>query len=278
MELLLGQQYIYDIWGEPPSSTDGWTTRNGTTSSSYTSTCYGQTIIGGYNVFGTGGWAWKEYSGLKGHSTVSIQFDMYFIDSWDGSSQNDSISLDVDGVNRAYTHYSYGSMSSTNYCGGSSYSDYITQITIGPFPHNSTTIKLSFTTGLNQDPTDESFGFKNVKITVHVICTPACATCFGNDITECNSCNSGWFLYGTTCMNPCPTSFYGDSGSRKCLRKLFSRNYIVNQLFSISLQLELSYMQRRVSLGLFKLPSINLFEFASKRTMYEHLSNRILPR
>lgn len=201
-----------DVWGEPPSSTSGWTTSVG---SSYTSTCNGQTIIGGHLVFGKNDYATKTFSGLPGHNTVTIQWDAYLIDSWDAG---DGYIVKVDETGIYSRIYLMGSNSSTNYCGVSGWSDYIyTQSKT--ISHNSTTLKLDFIVEVDELADNEAFGFKNVKITVDVICTPACATCFGNDITECYSCNSGWFLNGNTCMNPCPASMWGDSVSRLCKRK-----------------------------------------------------------
>lgn len=103
---LLGQYEIYDVYGEPPSSTSGWSTSVG---ASYTTICNGQTIIGGYNKFGVGSWATKAYSGLLNHNTVSVQWDAYFLDSWGGVSGNDSIALDVDGITRYFYVYPPGS-------------------------------------------------------------------------------------------------------------------------------------------------------------------------
>lgn len=213
--IFIGQQIITDVLGQPPSSTAGWTTSVGT--SGYTSNCNGQTIIGGFEKFGNFSWAWKQYSGLLGHEEVSVQADFYFIDSWDGANSNDSVSLDIDDLNVAYVHYEKDSESSTDFC-GNHWTDFKKTYTLGPFPHNSTTIKVHWTIGLDQGPADESFGFKNVRIIVHVICTPACATCFGNDISECYSCNDGWFLEGTTCVNPCPPAKYGDPATNTCKR------------------------------------------------------------
>ena len=45
VKFFIGQLIIYDVWGEPPSSTAGWTTNVG--GPDYTTTCVGQTIIGG---------------------------------------------------------------------------------------------------------------------------------------------------------------------------------------------------------------------------------------
>ena len=48
----------------------------------------------------------------------------------------------------------------------------------------------------------------------------SCATCSGGLETDCNSCNSGYFLYPNTgghCLKSCPSGFWSDSLTRKCM-------------------------------------------------------------
>ena len=208
--LALGQYVITDVWGEPPNST-GWETSLGV--SEYTSTCGGETIIGGYEKFGANDWAKKTYSDLPAHTNVSLQFDIYFIDSWDGAADIYLVYVDNDNE-YSQSHHTAGN-SSGNVC-GSIWADNKTTVTIGPIPHNSTSITLKFSSTLNSGPEDESFGFKNIKITVDVICTPACLTCFGDSESECYTCADGWYLNGTTCLNPCPWGYWGDDTVNVC--------------------------------------------------------------
>ena len=206
------------MWGEPPASTSGWTSSVG---SNYVNTCGSETIIGGYGKFEVGSWAEKTYSGLPGHNTISIQWDAYFLDSWDGTNivsdpSQDSYELLVDGTSQYNLLYSASQYSTSDICGDNLSEDWITTVNIGPFSHNSSVITLRFITGLDESSTDESFGFKNIKITVDVICAPACATCFGNDISQCNSCKNGWYLSGTTCVADCGAHFWNDPTGNIC--------------------------------------------------------------
>mgnify|MGYP000877969813 CR=1 FL=1 len=106
--------------------------------------------------------------------------------------------------------------SSVNFC-GASYPDYQTTVNLGPISHNSTSIILHFHSGLDQTANDESFGFKNIKITVHAFCATACVTCFGNSESECYSCADGWYLSGTTCLISCPAAgYWGDTATKTC--------------------------------------------------------------
>jgi hypothetical protein len=176
-------------------------------------------------VFGVGTYAYKTYSGLPGHNSLTVQWDAYYLDTWDGALNGyawdgftysiynstppwfDSYLLYVDSTLQYWNIYVMGTISNTNICGNPLFPDWITTVTL-ILPHNSSTIQLNFTTGLNQDCTDEEFGFKNIQITVDVICTPACATCFGNANTQCYSCNNGWYLSGNTCGTTCPQGYY----------------------------------------------------------------------
>ena len=216
INLLLGQLIIQDVWGEPPSPIEGWTTVPAGTP---TSICNGQTIIGGYIWFGANSYAEKTYSGLPAHDAVSIQFDVYFMDTWDG----DFFRLTVDGVIK-YSQYHFlpSDGGATNVCGRAADSDLVTTATTGSFAHSSTSIQLLFRAYLDEDGENESWGFKNIKITVNVICTSACATCFGNGISECYSCNDGWYLSGTTCVTDCPTGKWKNPSGNICESKFFN--------------------------------------------------------
>ena len=207
---MLGQYIIQDVWGEPPSPIEGWTTVPAGTP---TSICGGQTIIGGYNNFGGGASAKKTYTGLPGHYSVNIQFDAYFLDTWD---PGEYYRLMVDGVNRYEKEHKFGEDGgTTNICGWYP-ADWVTTVNTGTFLHNSTTIELRFTATINDLATNEAFGFKNIQITVDGPCTAACAACFGDDISECYSCNDGWYLSGTTCVTTCPGGYWRDTSTNTC--------------------------------------------------------------
>lgn len=206
----LGQHIITDVSGEPPS-TSGW-------SDLCTTTCDGQTIIGGYGCYDPGLWTQKTYDIPIAHSAVSIQFDAYWIDAWDG----ESLRLYVDGALR----YSQSKSGLTGpLCGVAGYYDYKTTVYISPVPHNSSSLTLKFTSTLDEASTNESWGFKNIKITVWPVCDPACATCFGNLISECYSCNNGWYLSGSTCVTDCGANYWNDPSINNCSGKFSLNSY-----------------------------------------------------
>lgn len=205
---------MLDLWGNNFTATD-WSTSVGGHISPLT-TCNGSQILGGYGLIGKKGFLSKTFTGLKNHSSVSISFDAYYIDSWDGLTKPDGIYLDVDGKNIFYRKYSMGTLSNIKICGAPNWPDHIQTESVGPFPHNSSSITLKFRSTLDQVATDESFGLKNLKIIVHLFCAQGCATCFGEEINECASCNKGWFLSETTCVQECPNSTFGNNQTLKC--------------------------------------------------------------
>ena len=208
---MLGQHYIYDVWSQPISSTSGW-------SNTCTYNCGSQTIIGGYGCFGAGAETYKTYTISLAHTSVTIQFDIYFIDSWDG----EVLSLLVDGTTRYSQSYalSYG-WTYTQYCGvGDTWYDYVTTVTTTTFAHTSSSLKLHFKSTLDQGSTDESWGFKNVKITVWPVCATGCSKCYGNSVSECSSCSNGWYLSGSTCVTDCGPGYWNNPSGNVCSGKL----------------------------------------------------------
>lgn len=189
----------------------GWTTSPGGT---YTTICGGQTIIGGYDKFGQNAWAKRTYTGFLTHYAVSVQFDAYFIDTWD----SETFDLSLDGtLVYSESHYQ-GQNSNINRCGVGT-TDWVKTVTLGPFNHTANSLKLEFSSTLNQHAGDESFGFKNIKITIWPVCDPACATCFGNAIYECYSCKNGWYLKDTTCVIDCGAHYWNSASGNVCSGK-----------------------------------------------------------
>lgn len=46
-----------------------------------------------------------------------------------------------------------------------------------------------------------------------IACNSPCATCDGSTLNHCITCASGFYLYKTTCSNPCPLALYGYLGT-----------------------------------------------------------------
>jgi len=134
----------------------GWTFTGFYNSPSYLSSCWGVSMLGGYNKFGKNSVAQKVYT-LPPHHYVFLQIDIYEIDTLD----NEYLYIYVDG-NLLQGILNMGS--SVNSC-GNFYND------AGLFPfrkyfyHTNTTLTLKISTNVDETPDTESFGFRNIRIT-----------------------------------------------------------------------------------------------------------------
>jgi hypothetical protein len=122
---------------------------------------------------GAGGTASKTFTLSGGQTSVNVTFDWYRLDSWDGELFRATIS---DGVN------SFTSSSSGQFFDGGptniynpSWSDRKTAITFD-FATTASSITLSFSSTLDQDLNDESWGVDNLIITDNINAVPEPAT------------------------------------------------------------------------------------------------------
>ena len=172
--------------------------------------------MGGFNCYGQYGWAYKTYTITKAHYQVNIQFDGYWIDSWDGG---ESLILQVDGVIR-YSQPKPGTNGQK--CGDEpTWQDYVATVSTGVFAHTAGTLSLYFYNTLNQPGNDESFGFKNIMITVWPNCATGCSACYGNLISECTACSNGWYLSGNTCVTDCGLGYWNNPSGNICSRNFY---------------------------------------------------------
>ena len=193
------------------SSLTGW-------SNSCTYYCNGYYIIGGYECFGAGASTQKTYAITQAHYQVSVWFVAYWIDSWDSE---ELLQLYVDGTQR-FSQAKPGSMGYLCGIHASYYEDYYAGVSTSAFSHTSSSITLRFTSTLDQGSTDESFGFRDILITIWP-CDTACSACYGNLISQCTSCNSGYYLSGNTCVTDCGAYYWNNPTGRVC-----SRNFYLN--------------------------------------------------
>ena len=217
IHFIKGQMYLYDLTqGSVSANSAQWTCSTG---GFPTTSCFGYTLLGGYGNFGTGSYAYRTFTGLSTHSSLTISFWAFYIDSWDGTSPccsvgplYDSYLLYVDGTlvfDNIYLQTTLGGTS--NVCGWYP-TDYHAYTTVYNIAHSSSSVVLKFATGLDTPATDESFGVSDITITV---CDPTCNTCNTVD-TQCTSCTGTRYLYGTTCVTTCPTGYYPDSSTHTC--------------------------------------------------------------
>lgn len=163
-------------------------------SDSTTATANGETFLGG-SALGFGpGTDTLTLTGLSGHSQVTVSFDLYVIQSWDGNGPAgggpDNFSLDADGSNLLLTNFAnYADEGNTqSYSaatpnglgfsnparsgefdeghlgfGNGNFGDATYRFTF-TFSHTASSLNLDFTSLQNQFPGDEGWGLDNVKV------------------------------------------------------------------------------------------------------------------
>ena len=210
----LGHPVIQDLfnhqWVSPPVE---WTSSNGSGTALNGGYCT-ENIIGGYNFFAKFSWVQNSYSSLPAHYAAIVTWRAYFIDSWD----NEDLYLDVDGV-RVYTEKWYYSKGAALICGISGTKDVVFDRASHIFPHISSTMTIKFSSSLDEDPENESYGIKSIQIILFP-CDSTCNTCTGPSANDCTSCSGTRFLNPllNSCLTSCPANYYKDSATNKCVR------------------------------------------------------------
>jgi len=117
-------------------------------------------LLGGYQVLGTGSSVSKAFSDLPTHSIVTINLDFVQIDSWD--SERFYVYADNDLV---YTSHRISKSTGTQECGSSSnnWNEFVIPASF-TFAHSSSSLTLKITTNLNSGPSDESWGIQKVHL------------------------------------------------------------------------------------------------------------------
>ena len=199
---------------------DGWSDNigNNPLGSSSIQSCGTSKILGGYGKYAYEYWSYpfwqyieakvtKSFTNLPVHSSVDVEVNAFQIDTWD--SEYFIVSVDsteiISNVWQWRSGYTANRGFQTSYCGQSSAPDAINQHLSGSAIHTSTSsLNLYFFSDLDQDPYDESWGFKDLYVYLNNNCHCSCITCSaGNSATSCTSCPSFAVLNlgQCTCMN-----------------------------------------------------------------------------
>ena len=226
--------------------------------------CAGDILLGGYGVLykGKGNYWERQYTGLPDHNQIGFNFKFYPIDGWDGDTDTFQISFDqiiLDGIPIKARN---SSVDIFERCGADyrvDYPPFIVQISV---PHTEPTLTVRVTNFLNNNPTEESFGFReiimefmNVPIPYQDLCgvsetalpskwclcqdhqfqdppksgtctdcDSSCATCSAAGPDKCLSCPSGFYLKEKAC-HPCVSPCVTCTGSTngKCLSCISGR-------------------------------------------------------
>jgi hypothetical protein len=212
-----------------------------------TSTCNGTQIVGGALVFGTGVQTSKTYTSLPAHDIIFFSIDIWRMDSWD---PGDYVAVILDTTEYRFESPAYG-IATTNMCGQTYHMDNGIFTAIIHQNHTNSSLVVKVRSGLDQGASDESYGFRNVKIiftNVRVnttygvwtvsnkilpltytvpciithyyynssyldcdICHDSCLNCTGMTMNECTSCNPGFYLSQGICL-PCNSTCYTCTG------------------------------------------------------------------
>ena len=246
--------YITDLYGSNSidftSLASSWTITNPRTSASAIYTCDTTILLGGPSIVQTGTIFTRTYQSLSIHSYITFQIDMAIIDQWTSSDQ---VSLKLDGNTIAtYSPIDITSGAySANFCGDSTYQDYLTYKISGQQAHTNNQLTLAI--ALSISSSTASFGLRDVMIslgststagyvgtTCHRVwggsswpcgcgytayinsgycpgCDGSCKTCFGGTSSQCFGCSDGLSFDGTSCGS-CPSNCISCSSSTQCTR------------------------------------------------------------
>lgn len=147
------------------------------------------------------------------HYQALVSIQLFFIDSWSG----EILYVRADDNIIYQDSHVVGCCGFSNVCGLETETDKTIFITASPFSHTASTLTLNITTNLDEAGDKESFGFNSIFIILD-LCDSPCLTCYGMTNDTCTSCNSGYFLEGTTCDSTCPQGKYGNTTTNTCER------------------------------------------------------------
>jgi len=148
-----------------------WSASKLVDSTKYSYTCNGACLLGGYNILGPSGastagqYFQKTFTDLpSSHTAVYISFTMYEIDSPDAV---DYVQVTVDTQSFSTYGRAYSTTGLPNICGNPAYPTYTETPNDRLFikmPHSLSTLTLTFTMRNNEPSTNESWGFKDIRI------------------------------------------------------------------------------------------------------------------
>ncbi|CAD8089306.1 unnamed protein product [Paramecium primaurelia] len=175
---------------------DGWTIERGC---KFTSQCLSIPLLGGYDCTGRTSQLFKKIN-LSAHSQVKIKFRFMFLDRWNSKSAY----LYVDNNLKWTKTLTLNVRVIQNLC-GLSYDD-IPQHDQFTMAHSGSSITLLFTSNLNQDMQNESFGIRDIQIFIDCLFgssfNQACGSICGNGVLEqYEECDDGNIYSFDGCFN-----------------------------------------------------------------------------
>ena len=168
-------------------------------------------MVGGFNIFGVGAILQKHYVNLLPHYKIQNHFDFYKMDTWDSEFFNFTVDTFV------LVHQNHGGCDYypivQNFCGQFYCDDIFTIHNISI--HSSRNLSLEFSSNLNSDPYDESWGINNFQLSLF-LCHATCLTCDDMNDDNCLTCYDNALLDATTNKCQCLDSYYMNQYSSLC--------------------------------------------------------------
>ncbi len=151
-------------------------------------TCGLFNLVGGDDAFGRGTVIKKTFSNLPTHYRINIRVTVWMIQSWD----REKFFVQVDGKNVAdYTSWTLDNP--FHWCGNNGGWRSKTEYVDISVPHTGSSVTISFTSNLDEDPINESFGLRDFELsTVKCVgnCIPVTEELFEDTFTA--DALSGW--------------------------------------------------------------------------------------
>jgi len=223
-----------------------WTISNYFTPGTKVSECGSTVLLGGYNILGGNGGATaanpyyrqyfqRTYTSLPTHNQIFLQLLFYSIDSWDGVCNSDTFTIEIDGsVVQGYCLY-FWMTDASDICGVSIYADTAFTIYLA-LRHESSSLDLKIRNLSDEGASNESFGFRDLKIAFVSMGSPYFSLCqVGASYSSPNclaACQNGQtvtpshtgFCYPPSCSANCKTCSYSFTICTTC----YSGSYLVD--------------------------------------------------
>lgn len=176
------------------STYSGWIISSPVTSAITACGIY-KNIFGGYDKFGQTTQIYKTFSTDYPHYSAVVSFNFLRADTWDAADYV-NIYFPVYGT-KGDTLTISDFTPTTNICGGS-WADQVKALSYTVTTHTAPTFGLKFIGNFDSAETDESWGIRDLRITLKM-CDTTCDTCSGAASNNCLSCLTNALLTSGTC-------------------------------------------------------------------------------
>lgn len=178
----------------------------------------------------------RTYTGLPAHNQLNLTYNVWAIDSWDGSSAGDHYEVYVDGYAQKAWSFTWSTDGFVATCGSTGWGEFPPVLAVSTFVHSASSVTIRFINQLDQASSDESLGIRDIKMNFVSVATPSNSLCGRSSANKplpnwpCVGCDTSHQYMtlpssGTCfeCADSCATcNAAGVSGCTSC----YSGNYI----------------------------------------------------